>query len=161
MLCNFWKKYKYLYCFMCEENVKLCKDSGTFRAGNSSCTLPHSMDALFALRGLCEENHRSPLDSPHEESFSVIRVWCKLDQGVDQIIEWPVIWDEMAVIRRHGNVEICMLLVTHWGREKMAAISQTTLPNAFSWMKILEFWLNFHWSLFLWFQFTIFQHWFW
>ena len=28
-------------------------------------------------------------------------------------------------------------LLTHWGRDKMAAIFQTTLSNAFSWMKIL------------------------
>ena len=37
------------------------------------------------------------------------------------------------------------ILLTHWGRPKMAAISQTT----FSWMKMFEFGLKFHWSLFL------------
>ena len=31
----------------------------------------------------------------------------------------------------------------------MAAVSQRTLSNAFSWMKMLEFRLRFHWSLFL------------
>ena len=49
---------------------------------------------------------------------------------------------------------------THWGRDKMAAVSQTTLSNAFSWMKMLEFRLRFHWNLFLRVQLTIFQHWF-
>ena len=39
--------------------------------------------------------------------------------------------------------------LTHWGRDKMAAVSQTTLSNTFSWMNMLEFWLRFHWSLFL------------
>ena len=39
------------------------------------------------------------------------------------------------------------------------AISQTTLSNAFSWMKIFEFQLKFHWNLFLRVQLTIFQHW--
>ena len=29
--------------------------------------------------------------------------------------------------------------LTHWGRDNMDAISQTTLLNAFSWMKMLEF----------------------
>ena len=43
---------------------------------------------------------------------------------------------------------------------KMAAVSPTTLLNAFSWMKMLEFWLKFHWSLFLRVQLTIFQNWF-
>ena len=49
---------------------------------------------------------------------------------------------------------------THWCRDKTAAISQTTLSIAFSWMKMLELRLNFHWSLFLRVQLTIFQHWF-
>ena len=52
------------------------------------------------------------------------------------------------------------LRLTHWGRDKMAAISQTTLSNAFSWMKMLECRLKFHWSLFPRVQLTIFQHWF-
>ena len=30
-------------------------------------------------------------------------------------------------------------VLTHWGRDKMTAFSQTTLSNAFFWMKILEF----------------------
>ena len=56
----------------------------------------------------------------------------------------------------------CMLwwsshMLTHWGRDKMAAISQTTLSIAFSWMKILEFQLHFHWSLFLRVQLTKFS----
>ena len=42
----------------------------------------------------------------------------------------------------------------------MAAVSQTTLSNAFSWMKMLEFRLRVHWSLFLRVQLTIFLHWF-
>ena len=29
-------------------------------------------------------------------------------------------------------------VLTNWGRDKMAIISQTTLSNAFSWMKMLE-----------------------
>ena len=37
-------------------------------------------------------------------------------------------------------------LLTHWGRNKMAAIFQTTLSSAFSWMKIFKFRLRFHWS---------------
>ena len=51
-------------------------------------------------------------------------------------------------------------LLTHWVRDKMAAISQTTLSNAFSRMEMLEFRLKFQWSLFLRFQLMIFQHWF-
>ena len=50
-------------------------------------------------------------------------------------------------------------LLTHWGRDKMAAVSQTTFLKTFSWMKMYEFWLKFHWSLFLRVQLTIFHHW--
>ena len=37
--------------------------------------------------------------------------------------------------------------LTHWGRDKMVAISGTTSFNAFSWMTVYEFRLRFHWSL--------------
>ena len=42
-----------------------------------------------------------------------------------------------------------IMLLTHWARDKIAAISQTTSSNAFSWMKMYEFRLRFPWSLFL------------
>ena len=47
--------------------------------------------------------------------------------------------------------------LTHRGRDKMDAISQTTFWSA---LKMFEFRLKFHWSLFLRVQLTIFQHWF-
>ena len=53
-----------------------------------------------------------------------------------------------------------LLIVTHWGRDKMADIFQKTFSNAFCWMKMSEFRLIFHWSLFLRFKLTIFHHWF-
>ena len=57
--------------------------------------------------------------------------------------------------KRHG-----MIFKTHWGRYKMAVIFQTTFWNGFSWMKIYEFHLRSHWSLFPRFESIIFQHWF-
>ena len=50
--------------------------------------------------------------------------------------------------------------LTHWGRDKMDAIWQTTFSNQFSWMIMYEYRFKFHWSLFLMVQLTIFQHWF-
>ena len=50
--------------------------------------------------------------------------------------------------------------LTHWGRDKMDGISQTTFSSAFSWMKMFEFQLKFQWHLFLRVQSIIFQHWF-
>ena len=51
-------------------------------------------------------------------------------------------------ISTHCIVTIGHSELTHWGRDKMATISQMTLSNSFSWMKMLEFWLKFHWNLF-------------
>ena len=48
--------------------------------------------------------------------------------------------------------------LTHWGRDKMAANSLTTISNAFSWIKIYKCRLRFHWSLFSRVQLTIFLH---
>ena len=54
----------------------------------------------------------------------------------------------------------CNLILTHWGRDKMAPIFQTIFSNAFSRMRMYEFRLRFHWTLFLRFELIIFQHWF-
>ena len=50
--------------------------------------------------------------------------------------------------------------LTHWGRDRIYTISQTTFSNAFSRTKMNEFLLGFHWSLFPRFESTIFQQWF-
>ena len=50
--------------------------------------------------------------------------------------------------------------LTHRGRDKMAAIFQTTFSNAFSWRKMFKFRLRFHLSLFPRVHLTIFHHWF-
>ena len=49
--------------------------------------------------------------------------------------------------------------LTLGGRAEIAAILQT-FSDAFSLMKMYEFWTKFRWSLFLRVQLTIFQHWF-
>ena len=48
--------------------------------------------------------------------------------------------------------------LTHWGRYRIAAISQTTFSNAYSWIKIDTFRLRFHWRLFICFELIVFQH---
>ena len=50
----------------------------------------------------------------------------------------------------NGSIgSVLLKQLTHWGRDKMAAIFQTTFENGFSWMKIYEVRLRFHWSFFL------------
>ena len=48
----------------------------------------------------------------------------------------------------------------HWGRNKMAAILQTSFSIAFPWTKTFEFWMICHWNVFLRVSLTIWQHWF-
>ena len=50
-------------------------------------------------------------------------------------------------------------ILAHRGRDKMDAISQTTFSNTFSWIKMFEFRLKFHGSLFPRVQLTRFQQW--
>ena len=50
-------------------------------------------------------------------------------------------------------------LLTHWGQDRMAAISQATFSKAFSWTKMHEFCLRFLWNLFLRFELALCQHW--
>ena len=69
---------------------------------------------------------------------------------------WPRPWP--GINRDNGSRSVYIKsLLTHWGRDKMAAIFQTTVSNGFSWMKMYEFRLKFHWSLFPRVQITIFQ----
>ena len=47
--------------------------------------------------------------------------------------------------------------LTHWGRDKMSTIFQTTFSKAFSWKKMCQFWLKFHWNLFLFLRFQLYN----
>ena len=64
-----------------------------------------------------------------------------------------------STLRGTKTIRASCKCLTHWGWDKMADIPQTTFSNAFSWMKMYEFRLRFHWSL-LSVQLTIFHHWF-
>ena len=80
----------------------------------------------------------------------------------DYIIKWCK-WLLMKSINKYTKCRIfvgfpysydgfCLCIgvksLTHWGRDQIDTISQTTFPNAFSRMKMNEFRLGFHWSLF-------------
>ena len=51
----------------------------------------------------------------------------------------------ISFILNLGNTGHCPWhkAITHWGRNKMAAVSQMTFSNVFHWMKMHEFWLRF------------------
>ena len=67
-------------------------------------------------------------------------------------------YEHATVHWQQGKSELWANCLTHWGRDKMDAISQTIFSVVFSWMKSFVFWLKFHWSLFLRAQLTITAH---
>ena len=69
-------------------------------------------------------------------------------------------WISVSIDSSNGLLPNGTKPLTHSSHDKMAAISQMTFSNAFSWMKMCEFRLTFHWSLFLRVKLTKFHHWF-
>ena len=77
---------------------------------------------------------------------------------------------ESGDLRRHrGHYDVSVIIqlyapgavsISHWDRDKMAAIFQTTFSSAFFWKKMYKFRLRFHWSLLPRIQLSIFQRWF-
>ena len=61
-----------------------------------------------------------------------------------------------------GEQQCCIPLIqlAHWDWDKMAAILQTTISNAFSWIKMYWFRFKFHWILLPIVHLKIFQLWF-
>ena len=74
---------------------------------------------------------------------------------------WNTKLSTSALPRSPSLMEVCMkwfrvfIELTHWGRDKMAVISQT-FSNAFSWIKMFKFWIKFHSRLFPRVHMTIF-----
>ena len=63
-------------------------------------------------------------------------------------------------LRQGSGLPGALASLTHWGRYKMDAISQTTFSSAFLEWRCLNSDRKFHWSVFLRVQLTIFHHWF-
>ena len=105
-----------------------------------------------------------------ELSYIAIASWCCYFAVCQQIVGPPNgqylrwlarrWWPPSRLCAGHCLGNNPQSTLTHWGRDKMAAIFQTTFSNGFSWMKMFEFRFKFHWSLFLRVQSIIFQHWF-
>ena len=63
----------------------------------------------------------------------------------------------LIIISKSGYIPSTTVWV--WAHWAMAAIL-SAFGNLFSWMKIVVFWFNFHWSLFLDVRLAIYHHWF-
>ena len=101
-------------------------------------------------------------------SFKELLWKCCL-QNVSHFVQMSSSWlehqEEMTCVNYYEHMDglkhwsDVSFALTHWGRDKMDAISQTTFSCAFSSMKTAVFWLNFHWNMFARVQLTIIQHW--
>ena len=95
----------------------------------------------------------------YQNDTRIIRflLWCALlwfeTKRFSQIWFQDYFTDTPAIIK----VNWCEL--SHWSRNNMAVMFQTTFSNAVSWTKIYQFWLKFHWNLIVKVQLTIVQHW--
>ena len=103
---------------------------------------------------------------PQDKARIVAAVICAITLRMDlcqSIYQYPTLqlwWEQTVGVVQIPHVRLCwMLTLTHWDRDKMAAIFQTTFLNAFSWIKMNKFRFRFHWRLFPRVQLTIFQHW--
>ena len=134
------------------------------------------------VTGLCAGNSPGPVNSPHKRPVTrkmfpfddVIMVAVKVSDEYLTItftVHEPNCWSHLLFITcgRSTWSVIWPALTEHLNDKchinalrprKVAVIFQTTFSNAFSSMKMYEFWLKFHWSLFLEVQLTIFLHWF-
>ena len=128
------------------------------RSRNISCNHRHhllqpSWRRIFSS----SNNQKTGVDSDinsdcRASSFDGLYIWCRK-------------WDTASFVRAHQRKYWNALTV---GRgldddgyscnHRAVPPSEMTSWNAFSWMKLYEFRLKFHWSLFLRVQLTIFQH---
>ena len=121
-------------------------------------TSPAVMNTLF--HEICIINIL--LCTPHTKHVSTYLKFMIIATILKSVRSFLPLVPELAVLLGKAETALCIpactqaLLVLLWP----TAVSQTTHSNAFSWMKVLEFRLRFHWSLFLGVQLTIFQHWF-
>ena len=130
----------------------------TLAPGRPGCHFKTAIFNLVLLIGLFRSsNNNAPKWMPWEltkDKSTLVQVmaWCL--QATSHYLSqcWP---SSMSPYASPGHN-----VLTHLGWNKMAAISQMTFPIAFSLMKMHEFRLKFHWSLFLIVQLITIQHWF-
>ena len=124
--------------------------------------LPLSEMVLLRSGVKCRTLSTRGTRSPHLQDDSTGRTICfysKFNFGL-LFKEWRSP-STMAHVRFKSTptwLETILWPLTHWGRNKMDDISQTTISKAFSWMKMFNFRFTFHGSLFLRFELIIFQH---
>ena len=95
-------------------------------------------------------------------SFNVWSIKHMLPLPVENLFVIVLLFRRYTIVNKY-KMKVPVLLfaesaLTHFGRDKMASISQTMFSNAFSWMKMCEFCLRLQWNLFPRVQSSIFHH---
>ena len=130
----------------------------------------YSASLVFAIT-YCNHSRLMFVTSLVEDTYCTFKISLSFFKWFKQNFAITVPWNDSGEILLSVTIGFCIYVLakpqlqlsvglTHWGRNKINAILQTPFSNAFSWMKMFEFRLKFHWSLFLKVQLTIFQHWF-
>ena len=133
---NYWR---YLHCFL-HTNHQICIKKTNFCVsanagivcgilGIDKAMFIYLNDAAIICLSLAQWKH-----NPSSDYFLLIS---------PLLMQW---WARITFI----------IVLTHWGQYKMADIFQT-FSNAFSWMKMFEFRIQVHWTLFLGIQLTMIQ----
>ena len=112
------------------------------------CISPSLPKYMFTSNAISEDNHQIHfwISHPFSTFPKVPRINPQWEKGVSIGRYSITFWVETQPrdlfheqLRSFWYQSCKYGLLKHWGRDKMAAISQTTLSNAFSWMKILDF----------------------
>ena len=132
---------------LCEGNPPVTGGFPTWR-DSSMQMIPFDDVIIISIDDVC-----AFLDALLQTFATGLHQCCPLPDHQDQ---WWFIINE-----KHGHIYKLVLSGNALDINPISrTISQPTFSNAFWWMKRFVFWLEFHWSLFLMVQLTIFQHWF-
>ena len=120
--------------------------------------MPQSSITKICLKITCLKFHSN---FPGSNELNVLSTLCFCHSFIGTLLLVGAPLGRLQYLEGYGwNWPVLDQHLTHPGRDKMAAIFHTTFLIAFSLMKMFEFRLEFHWSLFLRFQLTINHHWF-
>ena len=151
---------------------------GTWHLAMGGCSVQNCLyqnsNIKLALRSLnspaTQKFVQKLAEANNKESFNAQHYWPFVRRLQHWLVEFPhkglvmqKTFPSHDIIMQKGDVASCcgwisdtklfvawpQMSLTHWGRDKIDAILQTTFSNAISWMKMFEFRLKFHWSLFL------------
>ena len=161
-------KYIILWVVLKLSNIRYCQTSNISHTLVSNKTVDHS-DVVGASPVSAAPTTSSFL-TEHLTSMDCTKDNCKARQETFKFWDLCVsyIRDLMILYQNHAQglhfvVFCCGLVSMNFNTlrpRQMDAIFQTTFSNTFSWMKMNEFRLKFHWSLFPRVKLTTFHHWF-